>query len=145
MNQRNFVVVLVLIAALLAGWMFYTSQQAVQAEPIQEVSTKYWNSGHADAASEAFTHWNEDDPAEVPVYCARCHSSSGFMDFVGADGSEAGKVDMAGKINDPVNCTACHNDASHALDSVKFPSGNEVTGKPAQFGLYVLPWCNVGW
>ena len=128
MNQRNFVVVLVLIVALLAGWMFYTSQQAVQAEPIQEVTTKYWNSGHADAESVAFTHWNEDDPAEVPVACARCHSSSGFRDLIGADGSEAGKVDMAGQINDPINCTACHNDAAHALDSVTFPSGKEVTG-----------------
>ncbi|MDD4578856.1 MAG: cytochrome c3 family protein [Anaerolineaceae bacterium] len=131
MNQRSFVVVLLLIAALLAGWMFYTSQQAVQAEPIQEVTAKYWNSGHADAASEAFVHWNEDEPAEIPVYCARCHSSSGFMDFVGADGSEAGKVDMAGKINDPINCTACHNDEAHALDAVTLPSGVEVTGTGA--------------
>ena len=128
MNQRNFVIVLVLIAAVLAGWMFYTSQQAVQAESIQDVSTKYWNSGHADAASEAFTHWNEDDPAEIPPVCARCHSSDGFRDFVGADGSEAGKVDMPAQINDPISCTACHNDAAHALDSVSFPSGTEVTG-----------------
>jgi len=111
MNQRNFVIVLVLIAALLAGWMFYTSQQAVQAEPISEITTKYWNSGHADAESEAFTHWNEDEPAEIPPVCARCH-----------------KVDMPGEINDPINCTACHNDAAHALDAVSFPSGTEVTG-----------------
>ncbi len=128
MNQRNFIVVLVLIAAALAGWMFYTSQQAVQAEPIQEISTKYWNSSHADAESEAFIHWNEDDPAEIPVFCARCHSTSGFTDFIGADGSEAGKVDAPGKINDPISCTACHSDAAHALDSVSFPSGNEVSG-----------------
>ncbi len=128
MNQRSFIIVLVLIAALLAGWMFYTSQQAVQAEPIQEVTTKYWNSGHADAESEAFTHWNEDDPAEIPTYCARCHSSSGFRDFVGADGSEAGNVDVAGLINDPINCTACHNNEAQALDSVTFPSGIEMTG-----------------
>ncbi len=128
MNQRNFVIILVLIAAVLAGWMFYTSQQAVQAESIQDISTKYWNSGHADAESEAFTHWNEDEPAEIPVYCARCHSTSGFIDFIGADGSEAGKVDMPGEINDPINCTACHSDAAHELNSVSFPSGMEVTG-----------------
>lgn len=128
MNQRNFIVILVLIAAVLAGWMFYTSQQAVQAESIQDISTKYWNSGHADAVSEAFIHWNEDDPAEIPPTCARCHSTSGFIDFIGADGSEAGKVDMPGEINDPINCTACHSDAAHELDSVSFPSGMEVTG-----------------
>ncbi len=128
MNQRNFIVVLALIAALLAGWMFYTSQQAVQAEPVESISSKYWSSGHADAESEAFVHWNEDDPAEIPPFCAKCHSSSGFADFVGADGSAAGKVDKPGKINDPISCTACHSDAAHALDSVTFPSGNEVSG-----------------
>jgi uncharacterized CHY-type Zn-finger protein len=127
MNQRNFVIVLVIIAALLAGWMFYTSQQAVQAEPIESISSKYWSSGHADAESEAFTHWNEDDPAEVPVFCAKCHSNSAFADFVGADGSEAGRVNAPGKINDPISCTACHSDAAHALDAVTFPSGNEIT------------------
>jgi len=128
MNQRTFIIVLFLIAALLAGWMFYSSQQAVQAEPIESITTKYWNSGHADAESEAFIHWNEDDPAEIPPTCAKCHSTSGFVDYVGADGSEAGKVDMPGEINDPINCTACHSDAAHELDSVMFPSGVEVSG-----------------
>ena len=58
MNQRNFIIALVVIAALLAGWMFYTTQQAVQAEPIESLTSKYWTSGHADAESAAFTHWN---------------------------------------------------------------------------------------
>ena len=128
MNQRNFVIALVIIAALLAGWMFYTSQQAVQAEPVESITSKYWSSGHADAESDAFTHWNEEDPAEVPSFCAKCHSTAGFVDFVGADGSEAGRVDQPGKINDPISCIACHSDAAHVLDSVTFPSGNEVTG-----------------
>jgi len=128
MNQRNFVIALVVIAALLAGWMFYTTQQAVQAEPIESITSKYWTSGHADAESAAFTHWNEDDPAEVPSSCAKCHSTAGFVDFVGADGSEAGSVDQPGKINDPISCIACHSDAAHALDSVTFPSGNVVSG-----------------
>ena len=128
MNQRNFVIVLVLIAAVLAGWMFYTSQQAVQAEPVESITSKYWSSGHADAESDAFTHWNEEDPAEVPSFCAKCHSTAGFVDFVGADGSEAGRVDAPGKINDPVSCTACHSDAAHALDAVTFPSGNVISG-----------------
>ena len=128
MNQRNFIIILVLIAAVLGGWMFYSSQQAVQAESVEDISTKYWNSGHADATSDAFTHWNEDDPAEVPVYCSKCHSNAGFVDFVGADGSEAGKVDQPGKINDPISCTACHSDEAHALDSVTLPSGVELSG-----------------
>ncbi|HET6445202.1 MAG TPA: hypothetical protein VFI27_11550, partial [candidate division Zixibacteria bacterium] len=29
------------------------------------------SSAHADAAAEAFVHWDEDDPAEVPTSCAK--------------------------------------------------------------------------
>ena len=30
-------------------------------------------SGHNAVDSEPFRHWDEDDPAEVPASCARCH------------------------------------------------------------------------
>ena len=85
-------------------------------------------SGHADAMAEAFVHWDEDDPAEVPTACAKCHSTPGFQAFVGADGSEFGVVEEAAPIGTTVECEACHNDATLALDSVVFPSGMEVTG-----------------
>ncbi|MCA9921644.1 MAG: hypothetical protein KC419_01130 [Anaerolineales bacterium] len=84
-------------------------------------------SGHANADAEAFIHWNEDDPAEVPTACAKCHSTPGFMDFVGADGSEFGVVDAAAPIGTTIECQACHNDATLELTSVVFPSGAEVT------------------
>lgn len=81
-------------------------------------------SGHNDIEAEAFIHWNEEDPAEVPANCAGCHTTQGRLDELGADGSEAGKVDAnvpapAGTIQ----CVACHNDAAVALTSVTFPSG----------------------
>jgi len=85
-------------------------------------------SAHADAEAEAFVHWNEDDPAEVPANCAKCHSTSGYMDFVGADGSAAGTVDVAAPIGQVIECQACHNDAAAAMTSVVFPSGAEITG-----------------
>ncbi len=85
-------------------------------------------SGHADASAEAFNHWNEDDPAEVPDRCAKCHSTPGFQDFLGADGSEFGVVDAAAPIGTTIECQACHNDATLDLASVVFPSGAEVTG-----------------
>ena len=85
-------------------------------------------SAHADAEAEAFVHWNEDDPAEVPANCAKCHSTSGYMDFVGADGSAAGTVDAAAPIGQVIECQACHNDAASAMTSVVFPSGAEITG-----------------
>ncbi|MGB2984035.1 MAG: polyheme membrane-associated cytochrome C [Candidatus Bipolaricaulia bacterium] len=85
-----------------------------------------WAGGpHADAEAEAFVHWDEDDPAVVPARCAKCHSGAGFIDFVGADGTEAGVVD-----NDAapgvITCDSCHNDVVDSLDSVKFPSGETV-------------------
>jgi len=85
-------------------------------------------SAHADAEAEAFVHWNEDDPAEVPTNCAKCHTNTGYQDFLGADGSAAGTVDAAQPIGQVIECETCHNDAAVAMTSVVFPSGVEVTG-----------------
>ena len=90
---------------------------------------KSWQgSPHADAKSEAFRHWDQDDPQEVPASCAKCHSSGGYQDFLGVDGSAAGKVDKAHPVNTVVDCVACHNTGTIAKDSVVFPSGLELTG-----------------
>lgn len=86
------------------------------------------NSPHADASAEAFVHWNEDDPAEVPTSCAKCHSSSGFEDFVGNDGTEFGSVENAVPVGEVIECRACHNDAAQALSEVTFPSGATIVG-----------------
>lgn len=80
-------------------------------------------SAHADVKAEAFNHWNADTPAEIPTGCARCHSTPGFQDYLGADGSAAGKVDKAAKVGTVIECQACHNTAASALASVTFPSG----------------------
>lgn len=85
-------------------------------------------SPHADAAAEAFNHWNEEDPKEIPTSCAKCHSQGGFQDYVGADGSEAFVVDKAAEIGSVISCATCHNEATAELSTVKFPSGAEVTG-----------------
>ncbi len=129
MKKKSFFLLIAVFAVALLVWVGCSTLQATDAEAsIQDITAKWEGSGHADMTSEAFNHWNEDDPAEVPTYCAKCHSASGFRDFVGADGSAAGTIEMAGKIQDPVNCTACHNTAAHELDSVQFPSGAEITG-----------------
>jgi hypothetical protein len=83
-------------------------------------------SGHADAEAAAFTHWNEEDPKEIPPSCAKCHSSDGFMDYVGADGSGAMKVDKAAAIGTVITCDTCHNEGTAKLTSVVFPSGVEI-------------------
>jgi hypothetical protein len=86
------------------------------------------SSGHANAEAEAFVHWNEDDPAEVPPSCAKCHSTPGYQDFLGADGTEAGVVDNPAPIGTTVECVACHNEATLVKTSVVMPSGIELTG-----------------
>jgi hypothetical protein len=85
-------------------------------------------SAHADASAEAFNHWNEDTPAEIPTECARCHSQPGTLDYLGADGTAAGVVDNPAPIGTVIDCTTCHNAGTLALASVTFPSGAEVTG-----------------
>ncbi len=90
---------------------------------------KDWQgSGHADVTALAFRDWDDTNPQAVPVTCAKCHSSAGYQDFLGVDGSEAGKVDKPAPVNTVVDCVACHNPATIAKTSVKFPSGVTLTG-----------------
>ncbi|MCB0018684.1 MAG: hypothetical protein KDE09_12915 [Anaerolineales bacterium] len=97
---------------------------AVETVPFE---MQWLGSAHADASAEAFVHWDEDDPAEVPTSCARCHSTPGYLDYIGADGSSAGAVDAAAPIGTVITCEACHNDVTVDMTSVVFPSGVEVT------------------
>lgn len=107
-----------------------TTTTAPAMEPEVEIPflTLWEDSAHADATAEAFTHWNEDDPPVVPASCAKCHSATGFEDFLGVDGSAFGAVDADQPVGTVITCTACHNDATLEMDSVVMPSGVELTG-----------------
>ncbi len=83
-------------------------------------------SPHADHASPSFTHWNAD--GAVPEACAACHSEPGFLDYLGADGTEPRVVDRPAAINAVIGCASCHTSEAHALDAVALPSGVELTG-----------------
>jgi hypothetical protein len=85
-------------------------------------------SAHANAESEPFRHWDAEDPKEVPVTCAKCHSEAGYLDFLGADGTAAGTVENPAPVDTVVSCTACHNPVTVGKTSVVFPSGVEITG-----------------
>jgi mono/diheme cytochrome c family protein len=75
------------------------------------------NSPHNKADAEAFNHWNEESPAEVPTNCANCHTSAGYQEYV-ATGAVAAPIPApAGTIQ----CVTCHNEATATLTSVKFP------------------------
>jgi hypothetical protein len=123
-------VTLALVAAL---WLSSTLPGVANAqEPEQEVEVPFledWmGSGHNDVEAEAFGHWDEDDPAVVPTSCAKCHSTPGYQDFLGVDGSEAGVVDADAPIGTTVECVACHNEVTLTKTSVVMPSGIELTG-----------------
>lgn len=93
-------------------------------------------SAHNAVDTEPFRHWDGDDPAEVPTACAKCHSTAGYQDFLGADGSEAGKVDAAVPAAQAqgIQCVACHNPAATNLNSVAFPGfETDEAGEPVPF------------
>jgi hypothetical protein len=89
-------------------------------------------SSHADETAEAFTHWDGDDPPEIPVDCARCHSTTGYLEYLGDDGSEPGAVENNQPIGQVIDCLACHNETATVMDTVVFPSGLEITGLGAE-------------
>jgi len=117
---------LVLVGALVVLTAILAACGAKPTETPLEVPFKdaYTSSGHADAAAEAFNHWNDEDPAEIPTSCANCHSAAGYLDYL-----QDGKVDTA--VPAPagtITCITCHNDAAKNLTNVTFPSGVTLTG-----------------
>lgn len=99
-------------------------------EPDMAARVPFWDewvsSMHNATDSEAFRHWDEDDPKMVPENCAKCHSAPGYLDFLGADGSEAAVVNAPASVDTTINCIACHNDVTIHKTSVVFPSGIEI-------------------
>jgi hypothetical protein len=102
----------------------------VEVEPAVAVpfEAQWSGSGHNDVEGEAFRHWDEDDPKEVPPACARCHSTPGYLDYIGADGTEAWVTDNPAPVDTTVECEACHNDVTATMTSVIMPSGIELMG-----------------
>lgn len=89
--------------------------------------TEAWLSGpHGDYQSPSFTHWNTE--GKVPEACAACHSETGMLDWLGADGTAALSVEHPGTINTVIGCASCHVSEATALDAVPFPSGVTIGG-----------------
>jgi hypothetical protein len=86
------------------------------------------SSTHADISAAAFTHWDEANPREIPTNCAQCHSRTGFLDFLGVDGSVTGVVDTPAQTGTVVTCYVCHNEGTLILDYVVFSSGRRIGG-----------------
>lgn len=129
MNPRTFTLVFLLTSLAVLLLAFGLLKRST-AEGVVLATERYVTSGHADRTSRAFTNWNNNDPAVVPTGCAHCHGTSGFLDFLGADGSPPGVVDRDAPAGEVITCIACHNLAAHTLTQVAFHSG--VTVKPVR-------------
>ena len=107
------------------------------APPVEIPYHEQWEgSAHNAVDTEPFRNWDTDDPPEVPVACAKCHTTAGYQDYLGADGSEAFKVDapIPAKDAQGIQCIACHNPVATNLNSVPFPGFElDEAGEPVQY------------
>lgn len=109
---------------ILSLFAFVAAPAAAQSPPLEIPFVHEWAaSPHARMTDEAFTHWN--DEGEIRVPCARCHSTPGFRDYIGADGTPPG-LDGPAPVGTVISCVACHNAVTMEMDSVVFPSGAEI-------------------
>lgn len=78
-------------------------------------------SGHADALSRSFTHWN--DEGEIPPVCSTCHSGVGFRSYHGLDGSAKGLPEQPVPVGGVVDCETCHDPGMARIREISLPSG----------------------
>jgi len=105
--------------------------QVIKSQSKEDHAQRLWStSPHAQKADEPFTHWDEE--GEIPTTCAKCHSTPGFRDYLGADGTAVDKVDNAAPLGTTVECTACHSDPENGIPHDRtyaiFPSRVKVEG-----------------
>mgnify|MGYP001547393803 FL=1 len=93
----------------------------VDPETAAQILAAWEGSAHSDYDAEAFRHW--DDDGEISASCARCHSTPGYQDYLGYDGSSAFSVYAAEPLGTTVNCESCHSASAPMLDQVIFTSG----------------------
>ncbi len=124
-SQRK---VIILFPALLLFGLVFAACGVAQASE-EAIEARWQSSAHANKEARAFTFWNDKDPAEIPVNCAKCHSTPGYRDFLGIEpNTTAGQVDHPAAVGTTIECEACHNDAAAAKDRALMPSGITISG-----------------
>ncbi len=89
--------------------------------PNARVIASWARSGHSDATSESFTHWNAD--GGIPPNCSVCHSGAGFRSFHGLDGSPPGLPATPIPVGGVVDCDTCHSPNLSSVTSITLSSG----------------------
>jgi len=126
----------IVLASIIVSLAFVVTLSPASAQDIEDPTVsptipfleQWQGSAHAAFDTEPFRHWDEEDPPEVPTTCAKCHSSAGYLDYLGADGSEPNVVNNPAPTNTVIDCVTCHNDVTINKTSVVMPSGIELTG-----------------
>lgn len=119
--ERLFGLACLAIAGCVAGMAPALAQQST---PEISIVEKWIGSGHGDATSPSFTHWNAE--GVIPQNCALCHSGAGFREFYGLDGSAGGAIAHPVPTGGVVDCATCHEDGAEDIAMVRFPSGAEI-------------------
>ncbi len=120
--------------AALAAALVLAGAAAAQTASIQDEADharRLWqNSPHNDKTGLPFNDWN--DTGSIPTSCAKCHSTPGFRDYLGVDGTAVDVVNNPAPTGTTIQCEACHADPEHGITQnrtyVIFPSGVKVTG-----------------
>jgi hypothetical protein len=111
-------------------WSTPTSLTLAQSQELQIPYLDDWKeSAHAEAWKESFLdRYTGPEVAKgtIPAECARCHSTPGFHDYIGLDGSAAGEMNSDAVPRNGIACVACHNKATMEIEEVTFPSGESV-------------------
>jgi hypothetical protein len=105
--------------------------------PVDLSNARRIDHGHFAGSEEAFRHWDEDDPQEVPGSCARCHSAAG-LPIALQNGLPAG-TSVAQPVSNGLQCATCHNDLEaftiYEVAEVEFPSGAVIDSGDGQMNL----------
>ena len=131
--MKKYVWPLLIIFFLLGGLAAILIGQVVlppdpRPESVQTITENWNRAGHSDFESISFTFWDDRDPPIISPTCAKCHSTYGYLDYLGEDGSEANTVNEPANIGSVVSCIVCHNATAHEKDIAYFPSGAEIDG-----------------
>lgn len=111
-----------MIFVVIGGLAIWTYGFFWAPESVATVTQKWARSGHAASESVSFARWADDDPPEIPIACAKCHSMDGYLDYLGADGSAREQVDEGVLGVSVVGCRTCHNESAQGKTRVTFPS-----------------------
>ncbi len=74
-------------------------------------------------ATDSSVHFED----EVSERCAKCHSTPGYLEFNGANGSTVGEVTQPVPTDQSVKCDACHSEFTQHKTQAVMPSGQELT------------------